>query len=115
MSAILVAVFDFFMASLVYIGLLIYYGYGFSLESQYLIPLALLLTVIATFGLGNLIAPLNVECRDFRYLLPFTIQVLLFPTPVIYPISMVDRPWLQKLLAFNPMSAPIYIVRKPRL
>jgi len=72
-SAILVAVFDFFMAFLVYIGLVINYGYGFFLESQYLIPLALLLTIIATFGPGTLIAALNLEYRDFRYLLPFTI------------------------------------------
>jgi len=112
MSAILVAVFDFFMAFLVYIGLVIYYGYGFSLASVWLLPLALLLTVIATFGPGCLIAALNVKYRDFRYLLPFTIQVLLFLTPVIYPMSLVANPWLQKLLAFNPMYAPISIVRK---
>ncbi len=112
MSAILVAVFDFFMAFLVYIGLVIYYGYGFGLASVWLLPLALLLTVIATFGPGCLIAALNVKYRDFRYLLPFTIQVLLFLTPVIYPMSLVSNPWLQKLLAFNPMYAPISIVRK---
>ncbi len=112
MSAILVAVFDFFMAFLVYIGLVVYYHYSFSLEAIWLLPAALLLTIMATFGPGTLIAALNVKYRDFRYLLPFTIQVLLFLTPVIYPISMVSSPLLQKLLAFNPMYAPISIVRK---
>lgn len=112
MSAILVAVFDFFMAFLVYIGLVVYYGYSFSLATLWLLPLALLLTIIATFGPGTLIAALNVKYRDFRYLLPFTIQILLFLSPVIYPISMVEKPWLQKLLAVNPMYAPISIVRK---
>jgi len=112
MSAILVAVFDFFMAFIIYIGLVIYYGYSLSVSTIWLLPTALLLTIIASFGPGTIIAALNVKYRDFRYLLPFTIQILLFLTPVIYPISMVEKPWLQKLLAFNPMYAPISIVRK---
>jgi lipopolysaccharide transport system permease protein len=112
MSSVLVAVFDFFMAFLVYIGLMIYYGYGFSQKMVYLIPLSLLLTIIATFGPGCLIAAMNVKYRDFRYLLPFTIQILLFLTPVIYPVSMVGNyPWLQKLLSLNPMYAPISLIR----
>lgn len=112
MSAILVAVFDFFMAFLVYIGLSVYYGYGLSAELLYLLPLSLLLTVIATFGPGTLIAAMNVKYRDFRYLLPFLIQTLLFLTPVIYPISMLgDYPWATKVLALNPMYAPITLIR----
>jgi lipopolysaccharide transport system permease protein len=44
--------------------------------------------------------------------LPFLIQILLFLTPVIYPISMVaNYPWLQKALALNPMYAPISLIR----
>ncbi len=112
MSAILVSVFDFFMALVVYFGLVIYYGFIPTLSTLWLLPSALLLTIIGTFGPGCLIAALNVKYRDFRYLLPFTIQILLFLTPVIYPISMVEKPWLQKLLAFNPMYAPISIARK---
>ncbi len=112
MSSILVAVFDFFMAFLVYIGLVIYYGYGLSWELLYILPLSLLLTIIATFGPGTLIAAMNVKYRDFRYILPFLIQILLFLTPVIYPVSMLGNyPWLQKLLAINPMYAPISLIR----
>jgi lipopolysaccharide transport system permease protein len=112
MSSILVAVFDFFMAFLVYLGLVLYYGFGLSWELLYMLPLSLLLTIIATFGPGTLIAALNVKYRDFRYILPFTIQILLFLTPVIYPISMVaNYPWLQKGLALNPMYAPITLIR----
>ena len=112
MSAILVAVFDFFMAFLVYIGLVFYYGYSLNAELLYLLPLSLLLTILATFGPGALIAAMNVKYRDFRYLLPFIIQVGLFVTPVIYPVSMVgDKPWLTKLLALNPMYAPISLIR----
>jgi lipopolysaccharide transport system permease protein len=112
MSSILVAVFDFFMAFLIYIILVFYFGYGFSWKLLYMLPLSLLLTIIATFGPGTLIAALNVKYRDFRYILPFMIQILLFLTPVIYPISMLaDYPWLQKILALNPMYAPISMIR----
>src|SRR5690554_5503207 len=112
MSAILVAVFDFFMAFLVYVGLVIYYGYTLGVELLYLLPLALVLTVVATFGPGALIAAMNVKYRDFRYLLPFIIQVGLFVTPVIYPVSMFgDKPWLVQVLAVNPMYAPITLIR----
>jgi len=112
MSAILVASFDFFMAFLVYIGLVIYYDYSLTFELIYMLPLCLFLTIIATFGLGSLIGAMNVKYRDFRYVLPFLIQILLFLTPVIYPVSMMSNyPWLQKLLAFNPMYAPITLIR----
>ncbi len=112
MSAILVAVFDFIMAFIVYLGLVLYYDYSFSWAALYLIPLALTLTVLSTFGPGTLIAAINVKYRDFRYIVPFMIQVLLFLTPVIYPVSMLaNYPWLQKLLALNPMYAPISIIR----
>jgi lipopolysaccharide transport system permease protein len=94
------------------LGLVLYYGFGLSWELLYMLPLSLLLTIIATFGPGTLIAALNVKYRDFRYILPFTIQILLFLTPVIYPISMVaNYPWLQKGLALNPMYAPITLIR----
>ncbi len=112
MSSILVAVFDFLMAFLVYLGIVFYYDYGLSWELLYVLPLSLILTVIATFGLGTLIAALNVKYRDFRYILPFLIQTLLFLTPVIYPTSMLgDYPWLIKVLAINPMYAPITLLR----
>lgn len=112
MSAILVAVFDFFMAFIVYIGLVIYFDYTLSLKLIYLLPASLILTIIASFGPGALIAAMNVKYRDFRYLLPFIIQVGLFVSPVIYPISMLgDRPLLTKLLAVNPMYAPISLIR----
>lgn len=112
MSAILVAVFDFFMAFIVYLGLVFYFNYSLSLKLLYLLPLSLFLTIIASFGPGALIAAMNVKYRDFRYLLPFIIQVGLFVTPVIYPVSMFgDKPWLVKLLALNPMYAPISLIR----
>ncbi|MBK7653258.1 MAG: ABC transporter permease [Flammeovirgaceae bacterium] len=71
--------------------------------------------VIATFGPGCLLAALNVKYRDFRYVIPFLVQALLFLTPVIYPISIVSNVWLKYVLAMNPMFAAITLFRLPMI
>ncbi|MGF1580875.1 MAG: ABC transporter permease [Gemmataceae bacterium] len=59
---------------------------------------------------GVFLSALNVKYRDIKYILPFLIQVWLFATPVIYPLSMVpDR--YRIFLAFNPMAGPIEALR----
>lgn len=110
-SAVLVGLFDFFMAFLVFIGYCFYKDIHFIWQAAYLFPLAVLLTCIATFGSGTLLAALNVKYRDFRYIIPFLIQFLLFLTPVIYPVTIANNPYLELLLALNPMTAPMDIFR----
>jgi len=74
-------------------------------------PLGLLLGCLATLGPGCWLAALNVKYRDFRYVIPFLTQALLFLTPVIYPIGMVQNELIQKVLAINPMFAAVEIFR----
>ena len=111
MSAILVALFDFIMAFVVYIWLLIYYKSSVNLMIIIYFPLSLLITILTTFGLGAFIAALNVKYRDFRYLIPFMIQVLFFLTPVIYPVSITKIEWMKNLLLLNPMTGAIDLIR----
>jgi lipopolysaccharide transport system permease protein len=111
MSAILVALFDFLMAFAIYIGLLIYYQHPVDWTIVLYLPLSILITVLTTFGLGTFIAALNVKYRDFRYVIPFMIQILLFVTPVIYPVSIIKYKWAQFLLTLNPMAGAIDLLR----
>ena len=116
LSAILVSVFDFLMAFIVFIALLVFYNYseGFAISwgilSLMFLP-CLITSVTATLGIGSLMAALNVKYRDFRYIVPFVVQVLFFVTPVIYPISMFEGSVIQNLLALNPMLAPISLMK----
>lgn len=110
-SSILVSLVDFLMAFIVFVPVLLYYDCSFRASAVYLIPLSVLLAVMATFGLGTFLAALNVKYRDFRYILPFFIQALLFATPVIYPVRITDNSWFQWLLRLNPMNAPIELFR----
>ncbi len=110
-SAILVALFDFIMAFVIYIGLLIYYQYPVDWKIIFFLPASILITVFSTFGIGTFIAALNVKYRDFRYVIPFLIQILLFLTPVIYPVSVIKYEWAQKILSLNPLAGAIELLR----
>ncbi len=111
-SSILVAAFDFIMAFIVFIGLLIYYQIDVSvLEIILYLPISIIITVISSFGLGSFLAALNVKYRDFRYIIPFFIQSLMFLTPVIYPVSIIKYTWAKYLIALNPMSGAIDLAR----
>jgi lipopolysaccharide transport system permease protein len=112
MSAILVAAFDFIMALVVYIGLLIYFKTEVSVIKMILfIPTSVLITIVTSFGLGSFLAALNVKYRDFRYVIPFMVQSLMFLTPVIYPVSIIKYQWAKYLIALNPMSGAIDLAR----
>ncbi|MGC4022141.1 MAG: ABC transporter permease [Cyclobacteriaceae bacterium] len=112
-SSILVALFDFFMGFIIYAGLLVYYAQPVAWNALLIWPLALILTVVATMGLGSWLSALNVKYRDFRYVIPFLVQMLFFLTPVIYPISMLKYPFLQYILVCSPMYAAIELFRYP--
>ena len=113
-SAILVAVFDFLMAFIVFIPMLFFYHQPVDIIQALIFwPVGILLTLIGSLGPGCLLAALNVKYRDFRYVIPFLIQMLLFLTPVMYPISILPSGWLRYLVAVNPMYAAITLFRVP--
>jgi lipopolysaccharide transport system permease protein len=113
-AAILVSLFDFLVSFFVFLILLISYGTRINIGQALLNwPVAILLMIMGTLGLSCWLAALNVKYRDFRYIIPFFIQALLFLTPVIYPLSIINIPWINTILSLNPMYGPIAIFRMP--
>jgi len=111
-SAILVSLFDFLMAFIVFMGLFIYYSPPVQpIKLLVFMPLGIIVTALTALGLGTLLAALNIKYRDFRYLIPFFIQVLLFMTPVIYPVSILPQNWMKYVMALNPMFGAIELFR----
>ena len=53
---------------------------------------------------------MNVQYRDIRYVIPFLVQMCMFVSPVIYPVSIVKEKY-QWLLALNPMGGLIKAYR----
>jgi lipopolysaccharide transport system permease protein len=66
------------------------------------VPLLFVITLIATLGLGVMLSALMVFYRDFRHVIPFLTQILMFVTPVIYPASVLPEKY-HWLFSFNPM------------
>lgn len=113
-SAIITAAFDFVFGFVVFIVLLFVYQIPVRfVELLYAWPFAIVLALLGTLGPGSFLAAINVKYRDFRYAIPFIIQALFFLTPVIYPVSMLQHPWLKYMLSLNPMCAPIALLRMP--
>lgn len=110
----LTSLFDFIMAFIVLIGMLIFYHDRIHFELVkflLLFPVSIIITLIATFGTGSLFAALTIKYRDFRYVTPFLVQVLMFVTPVIYPISAFKMAAIRYLLAINPLYSAIELFR----
>ena len=86
-------------------GLMLYYRWPLSWSVLWL-PLFLFGTCLVTAGLGFMLAALNVRYRDVKYAVPFFTQMLLFLTPVLYPIGHVPGR-LRFFLGMNPMAGMV--------
>lgn len=71
-----------------------------------LLPFYVLTLAILGFGLGVLLSSLTTKYRDLSYLLVFGVQLLMYATPVIYPLSSTGGR-LRSLLLLNPMTSVI--------
>lgn len=101
---------DFFVAFLVLIGLMLYYHLSISLMGLVIVPFLLLISFLTSAGVGTFLSAINIRFRDIRYALPFFIQSLIFITPVMYPVNIVN-PLFRALLHLNPMTGIMENVR----
>ena len=77
------AIVDFFIASTILVCLMFIYGVtpGWSIL---LVPGLLALATLGALGVGTALAALNVAFRDFKYTIPFLMQIWMFATPTVY-------------------------------
>ena len=112
-SAILVAFFDFLMALLIFVILCIWYKQPVAWNALLYFPAGILIALFAAFGLGSFLAALNIKFRDFRYVVPFFLQVLFFSSQVIYPLHSIHPSYLKYIFALNPLNGAIELCRSP--
>lgn len=77
----------------------------------FLIPVLILITAGLALAIGLLITALTTKYRDFRFLITFAIQLAMYATPIIYPLSEIDNDTLRTVILANPMSAIIETFR----
>ncbi len=110
-SSLVVALFDFIIAFIVFIGFCLVTGEVPGWTAVIRIPAAILMVIVSAFGVGSFLAALNVRYRDFRYVVPFMLQFLFFASQVVYPLKNIEQGWLRNLLAVNPVNGAIEIFR----
>jgi lipopolysaccharide transport system permease protein len=108
-SSAIAALLDLVIGSVVLGGLMVYYGVGVG-RGALLLPVLLLVTVMNAVGFGMWFSALNVRYRDIQYAVPFLMQIWMFLTPVIYPVSLVGKSY-RWLLMLNPMGGVIEAFR----
>jgi lipopolysaccharide transport system permease protein len=110
MSATLLSIVDFFFAIVIFFILLLVYRVPIRLEGILCVIPALVLIIAASLSMGIFFAALNVKYRDVRSALPFLLQILMFMTPVIYPVNLIPQRF-QIYTYLNPAAGAINNVR----
>jgi lipopolysaccharide transport system permease protein len=105
----------FLIQLLLLFGFIVYYNMnGFAIHPNvFLFLLPLLVVVMAGLGLGFgiLISSLTTKYRDFQFLVAFGVSLLMYLSPVIFPLSTVKPGLLRTIILCNPMSSVIETFR----
>jgi lipopolysaccharide transport system permease protein len=75
-----------------------------SLTSFILIPVIVLIMAGLGLGLGIIISSMTTKYRDLTVLIGFAVQLLMYATPVVYPLSSIDNPQLKFWINLNPLT-----------
>jgi len=100
---------DLMISTGILLLMMVYYGVGWSLNLL-AAPLLLLFVLFTALGVGTLLSALTVAYRDFTHVTPFLVQIWMYITPVIFPVSLVPEKW-QWLLYLNPMTGLVEAFR----
>jgi lipopolysaccharide transport system permease protein len=104
-AAVMVAFVDFLIGFVILIGLMIWYQFAPGWQVLFL-PLFAFIAFAASIGIGAWITALNVRYRDFRYVIPFMVQMGLYVSPVGFSSNVVPDQW-RLLYSLNPMVGVI--------
>ena len=104
-SAVVVSFVDFMISGMILLALMIWYNFipGWRILT---LPLFISIAFAASMGAGLWFASLNVQYRDFRYIVPFIVQFGLYISPVGFSSSVVPEQW-RLLYSLNPMVGVI--------
>ena len=98
---------DFGISFFILLALILYYrvvrDYPIPLSwNLALLPLAVILLLLLTLGIGMLVSCVNVKYRDVGVAVPVLLQLWMFVSPIIYPVNVVPGSW-RTLYSLNPV------------
>ena len=104
-SSIASGVVDLVVSTAILLLLMFWYGSAWGAQLL-LVPVPLAILFLAALGIGTFLAALTVAYRDFTHVSPFLIQVWMYATPVVFPVSLVPEMW-RPLVFLNPMTGVV--------
>jgi lipopolysaccharide transport system permease protein len=104
-AAVMVAFVDFLISFVILVTLMVWYQFMPGWQVL-LLPVFAGIAFMASLGVGVWITALNVKYRDFRYVIPFIVQLGLYVSPVGFSSSIVPEQW-RLVYSLNPMVGVI--------
>jgi len=97
----------------IFLGLWSYYYYEKKLAINFvvlLLPLVILIMAIMSLGFGMIFSSLTTKYRDLQFLLSFAVQLWMYATPIIYPLSSIHEPY-SSYIRLNPITPLVESMR----
>lgn len=114
-SNVLAAVIQFGVQMVLVLAFLAYYVVTGQVhpnwEAWLLIPVVLVHLGLLGLGCGIIISSLTTKYRDLAILVTFGVQLWMYATPIVYPLSHLDNGVMKTVLLFNPVTAPVELLR----
>lgn len=105
LAAVIVPLVDCFFSFLVLLGML--FWYDITPTANWLsLPFFLGMTFMTALAVALWLAPVNVRYRDVNIVIPVLIQLWMYASPIVYPVSMIPAQW-RLLYSLNPMVGVI--------
>lgn len=101
---------DYAIGVVIVFGFMIAYHLRPAPSAAIVLPVATAVMVLTASGMGCWLAALNIQYRDVRFVVPFFLQIWMYASPIVYPMSMVPPRW-RTLYAMNPMAGVIEALR----
>ena len=101
LAAVIAPLVDFLVSFVVLLILMVWYDMALTWRLLAILPLLAMCSLFA-LSVGLWLGPLNVRFRDVKHTLPFLLQIWMFATPVVYPLSLIPDQW-KWAYSLNPM------------
>ncbi|MBE6730273.1 MAG: ABC transporter permease [Ruminococcaceae bacterium] len=75
------------------------------------IPIVLVHLGLLGMGFGVIVSSLTTKYRDLSILITFGVQLWMYATPIVYPISEIGIGWMRTVVLINPVTAPVELLR----
>lgn len=105
-APVLAGLVDFAVALIILLGMLLFFGIVPEPSALYLVPLLLMMTMLTVSGVGYWLSALNIQYRDIKHVAPFLVQIWMYASPIVYPLSLVPEEF-RLAYSLNPLVSVV--------